>query len=303
MPIRNHMLSEKIFESANDLLEYLNPLDTERWPPEQHIFRGQPDSDLQLLPSSHRTEGAVTAPKRWGSKSLTCGDQVQFEQEVLQHFIAACDSSGLPIPGDSQHLRCLVDDPTQRLNPQSWPPQEIHHALAFAQHHGVPTCLLDWSRRSYVAAYFAASSALAGEPKEGQRIAIWALDRRSSDIRVIEAPGSTSPNLAAQSGVFTESPISSFFNSRLPVDESTFFPVGLQHKMSLYEKSPKTPVIEVFTLPIEQAGSLLKGCELLGVSGTTLFPGYEGISRKVRDWANTEHAGYDPGEITPRDLL
>ncbi|MNG32131.1 hypothetical protein D3C84_1180710 [compost metagenome] len=40
------------------------------------------------------------------------------------------------------------------------------------------------------------------------------------------------------------------------------------------------------TLPIGEAPELLNLCSKLGVDASTLFPGYHGVAKMVRDWAN-----------------
>ncbi|MDN3525266.1 hypothetical protein QWY79_08270 [Halomonas sabkhae] len=131
---------------------------------------------------------------------------------------------------------------------------------------------------------------------------VWALNRHAKIVKLVEAPGSTSPNLAAQSGVFTVAKPVTFPEQEESSENDLFLPTGLQHQDTLYQAPLEPFVLERITLGIEQAGELLMACELLGISGATLFPGYEGISRKVRDWANAEHKGFDPEEISIRDL-
>jgi len=194
---------------------------------------------------------------------------------------------GLKIVNDSIELRENLDPQVHladksHINPSDeWPNEKLIELMALAQHHGVPTHLLDWSKRSYVAAYFAASTALAKRDigDNTDKIAVWALNveeiRSYKNINIIKVPGSTSSNLAAQSGLFTV--------LKQPIGREQPFPEKpLEDE---FASSPNTPLWKI-TLPTKYAGKVLDLCELYGVSASTLFSGFDGAAKAVKDWIN-----------------
>lgn len=282
--------------SAQELLEHLSPLRA-TWPEKHFVFRGQPDADYGLEASAHRLNGRITAPNKYGSKDIHTLQQVAFEASVVRRFLEGCDLCGLLVPGDTYELRHRLENAfVYAMRPGEWPPREMHPVLAVAQHHGVPTCLLDWSWRSYVAAYFAASSAL-GMEKMPSFLAIWALDvspeARSEwkGLELVKLAGGTSANLAAQAGLFTVSRI-----TQEPT--STFIPTPLSDRYPHHHGVK----LAKYTLPTTQAAALLKACAQLGVSASTLFPGYDGVAKEVLDIANSERRPVDMSVLAARDL-
>ena len=124
--------------------------------------------------------------------------QVMKEWAYIHTFVRHCDSIGLAIP--NAHLlfekKYLTQDnlfgPGTGIN--DWPPPDMHSLLALAQHFRPPTRLLDWSTRSYVAAYFTISDALARIAKKNstppERLAVWTATTTTS-----ASDGNTSPAL------------------------------------------------------------------------------------------------------------
>lgn len=280
---------EMHFETARELLDFISPLDP-AWSQGQYIFRGQASDGYKLTPSICRRgigSFAYGSPHRMFSNSSS--GQVSFELDVLKKFLDGCDRSGLVVPGYSEQIKTrLSNEPESFLNAfrQPWPQPELYEILAAAQHYEVPTRLLDWTERSYVACYFAASSANFELDSLNSKIAIWALSTEHANhwktVQIIRTPGGTSRNQAAQSGLFTTHKVE-MFNLGL---NDIYQPEALEKVEEIYSAAQgERPLIKM-TLPTSEAPDLLNLCSKLGVDASTLFPGYHGVAKMVRDWAN-----------------
>ena len=177
------------------------------------VFRGHKDASWALLPSAWRTGDAIIANARteatrrfervmpaqrlhWAFGNHVTGqtafgnDDADLQKRLtiestaellpVYEFLLTCDRLGLPTPilqlppdpvlspdwligaGDP-----LVGDDFYRFS-------DIPHYISLAQHHGLPTRLLDWTHDSIKAAFFAAGEAYDQAQTD---IAVWAIHR------------------------------------------------------------------------------------------------------------------------------
>jgi hypothetical protein len=194
---------------------------------------------------------------------------------------------GLAIQSDSMKLR---DDLELRSKVCAIPAStdfELLPFMALAQHHGIPTRLLDWSNHPYIACYFAAASAISIKfCDDSDRIAVFGLDvnalPRGGSIKHVQVPGSTSLNLWSQGGSFI---LVNYF-SHTPTDD-----VSLESEISDGKSyrdlrgntvfKSGAIVLKKITLPRVMAAALLARCDKFGFSAASIFPGYNGAAQAV----------------------
>lgn len=294
-----HYIGAHAAESVTEFALYLDPLNP-IWgdEPSQWAFRGQANAGWGLVPSILRDQafGRYLMPHERRFAEASPFFVVSAEFKAVQEFWMAADRAGLSVPEDSQIVRSqerlttfmASADPIAPL----WPPLELLSIIALAQHHGVPTRLLDWSWKPLVAAYFAAQTS--NEDESATHLAVWAIHTSQITsppadpvgnlprLQVVTAPQASNRNLSAQAGLFT-------------LDREHYAP-PLDEVLVNLEVEGDSPVciLRKITLPRTERGALLRWLGLHGVTAASIFPSYDGVVRSIE-----ERWSWDP---LPRDL-
>jgi FRG domain len=274
-------------------------------------FRGQSNSEWQLVPSAFRFTklgyGRHVVPNTDKDISNLCHGEFM----CVKQFLMESDAIGLHIPGDSRFFRdpeCL-EMPLKDSNYKVWPPKEILETLAIAQHHGVPTRLIDFSYHPMIAAFFAADGAqkrVAQQSKDEvmdrkEKFAVWAANLDFirqlwnekfgiERVREVTVSRATNSFLHAQHGLFLLDmgvnqgwrsfglePLNQVILGRAKkcVDEDKGFGWN-----SYFAKLP--PLIK-FELSIVHANEVLDILKAEGITRAYIYPSYESVVEILKE--------------------
>jgi hypothetical protein len=197
------------------------------------IYRGQGQSNWKLMPRIGR----------------------------VFHFRASIDKGDNPERVFAEEVVVLEDFKRRAIPFIQKLPEDNWQWLAMAQHHGLPTRLLDWTDNPLAAAFFAAYEQYQGDS------AIYVLDRKGIEIaRKSESPFSLTetkifepvhltPSITAQAGLFT-----------------------VHHKP---EKEYENDHLERWVLRSSCLIALASKVESFGVNYQSLFPGLDGLTKHL----------------------
>ena len=277
------------------------------------IFRGHSSSIYKLLPSALRKEGMIGTNLIKSDEYIKIyGELLQIyrESQLLQQFYKNCDDTGLYLPFiDEKNIYYLLNEDriASTFPPfEYWPPKDYYELMSLAQHYGIPTRLLDWSRDVNVAIYFALSDYLRGkEIRENEYMTIWAMDAGSLELeskplplKIIKPRYHNNPNLHAQKGVFSvwsvskkdiidpiptqdnsiriiekevnDKPLEELLKDYIEEHRDLFKDITYLYRIDLYDIKYQIPILYNY-LEKEKA------------TAQYLFPGYNGVTKYIKE--------------------
>lgn len=282
--------------SARDAIATLRP-SGERWLLEQPgdwVFRGHAVAEWPLRAKAVRAGSLsrylgplcmeeTTVP---GASPLEA--QLHNELRAVEEFVTLANEVGLGIPSDSahvwmaglkaDHIHAGMHDP---LAP--WPPVELVPIFALAQHHGVPTRLLDFTRHPLVALFFAARDPVQAST-EGN-MAVWAINANTlvnagpwsgaDHFAVINTGGFANDFLRAQRGVF----IHHLRMNRWRKAEGCW--PSLDEALLRYEYAK--PVGVKFEIPRSESAEILRLLSYENVTVAHIMPTYDNVVNAIQE--------------------
>ncbi|MCR9421887.1 FRG domain-containing protein [Vibrio sp. RM-69-4] len=223
-----------------EITEFLKAIDSFGY---VNYYRGHADVNWKLIPSLARTQ--ASSIDVWN-----CSQWADLEVEILRAF--------------EKHGCSIIETPPR--NQLEW--------LIHAQHHGLPTRLLDWSSNPLKALFFAVENPaldhLDGVVFGASVVTNFVMDKYveiNQHNKIIGFHSSSlNKRVAAQEGCFTLTPI----------------PDGWGKFVEVEENNLSVDYLRKYEIPKEHKPVLRKQLKTLGITHQFLFPDFDGLAMSIK---------------------
>ena len=216
--------------------------------------------------------------------------RIAAEYNIIRNFYYSCNDANLYVP-NCRIRKYPIDDISVFLNHETWLPEDLYEITGLAQHYGLPTRLLDWSKDIYVSLYFACLGVMNEIKKEKRinddHIVLWALNAKKIEVdksigkmiplKFIKPSYHGNPNLGAQKGLFT---LWEFVSDEERKNEVEVTPLDT---FLINKAMDDQTLLYKLTLPTKFVLSLYVMLRNLGYGASRIFPGYNGVSQLLSE--------------------
>ena len=191
----------------------------------------------------------------------------------------------LNLKGELKNIENLILEEFERpsMPLSEYPPKDKWELLALAQHHGLPTRLLDWTYSAFVALWFAVNKTAPTVEKGKDYGVVWLLKTQPKDFKSkndspfsnndtkIFRPNVISRRISAQSGVFT---VHKYIDNN----------PTLEHDVVRFDahRGFKDRLIKI-KIPHAYFPDLRNKLNIAGINASTVFPDIDGLCKHL-EW-------------------
>ncbi len=260
------------------------------------VFRGESTEDYKLLPAALRKSfydyncsGMYYPNDKLPFDKICENIQVTNELNLLIKFYDKANKCGLKLPIIHDFLSCSENNFGNMLRAwikySRWIPKELVELIALAQHHGIPTRLLDWTLDINIALYFASLNSCK-KKNIHDNIVVWAIKYQyaSNDffeypLKFIMPPYHENGNLNSQKGILSYWEI----NTDIKDINNKYSNVVDRTPLDILIKDYPIIVLYKFKIPSNEAEYIFTYISKLGYTSSRLFPGYDGVVKEIQE--------------------